>query len=182
MPFTADELKNLIDTKLGGEVIHSLQLEKVQCTQEVCSSLVNSLAAILIAQQRAGRLEELSFSSFSQTVFPLEPQIWKQFVKQCRQVSKLHVTSMAVLTKEARKDIAKVVIDIVQQGAQITDLSLQWFGQDKEGAQEQIRPIIDCILNKGLNNFTNIDFSFNKTCLVQPEFCEMMKTLLSQQT
>ena len=124
MPFTADELKNLIDTKLGGEVIHSLQLEKVQCSQEVCSSLVNSLAAILISQQRVGRLQELTLSSFSQTIFPLDAQIWKQFVKQCRQVNKLHVTSMAVLTKEARKDVSKVVIDIVQQGAPVNDLSL----------------------------------------------------------
>ena len=40
----------------------------------------------------------------------------------------LHVTGMAILTKEARREVAKIAIDIVQQGADLRDLSLQWFG------------------------------------------------------
>ena len=42
--------------------------------------------------------------------------------------------------------------------------------------------MIESILNNGLTNFINIDLSFNKTCFVKAEFCEMIKVLLAQQT
>lgn len=97
MPFSAEELNNQMDLGIGGDCIHSIEVKKVTCNQAIMSGLINGLSRLKFDRQ-AGGLQELILSSFTESLFPLDTQVIKQFVKQCRNLRKLHVTSMAFLT------------------------------------------------------------------------------------
>ena len=93
-------------------------------------------------------------------MFPMDKAVMTGFAQSCSQLKKLHLTGMYQLSVDSRNSLAELATDIMNAGAPLTDISLQYF-HESEGAAEQGVAIMQSALNHGLVNFTNINMHYN---------------------
>jgi len=93
-------------------------------------------------------------------MFPMDKAVMTGFAQSCSQLKKLHLTAMFRLSVDSRNSLAELATEIMNAGAPLTDISLDYFGDEEEDAAEQ-GVAMQSALNHGLVNFTNINMHYN---------------------
>ena len=158
-PFSTETLKVLCDAQTGGEATTSIVLSGIQCTSDTATGLFDVLAHLYVDTDG---LQELTLQLFEERMFPIDKAVMTGFVQNCSQLKKLHLTYMSSLSVDSRNCLAELATEIITIGAQLTDISLYYFGDREEAAAEQGVSIMQSALDHCLVNFTNINMSGNK--------------------
>ena len=88
-------------------------------------------------------LQEFVLDNFSdERMFPFSESLIDLMVQSCKNLTKLHLTSMKTLSDESRNDFERLFIGIVKAGAQLRDIDIQCLGVSEEQGQRMIESCI----------------------------------------
>lgn len=141
MPFTAENLREMVREVILDDVVEEIKIGNIDCSEETGNALMNYVAGF-------GSLRELSFKNFLQRQSMLkEVATVKKLATVCRQIKKLTIQSMSLLDVKARADLVDLFQKLLESGgAPLNEINLRSFAEDR-GDPQQGKQVLKALLN-----------------------------------